>query len=282
MVEKAGHKTGMHKMRIEWINEGKPKSSAEDDEEPEPELNRTEAIFGKQTTDTRQKTPTPRDDDPFGDDDDIYNATPKPKATQKTANEIPEEDDLDALMAETEASEQQGQGKAPSSFTSIFGGFGGGESHQSSSRANEPDEDDLDALMAEAEALPTQSKPEPPRTSAAVVNQGQGAAMDAEDDEDALEALMAETESQGSVSKRGKASVSQTESSGPTKGKAPAPTTVPADDEDDLDALMAEAEADMGSKAMPHKPSGPDGNKDEAEEFGAEEEALMAEMDGPW
>ncbi|KAI1765782.1 Swi3-domain-containing protein [Hypoxylon sp. FL1150] len=211
MAEKAGHKKYMRMKRMEWIDEGKPKCAGldEDDDlfgEPtnEPE-ERAAAIFPAriapifQNPETeRPKTPA-RDDVP-DDDEDFYNATPMASKTTQPANAVtfdnkgnaaegstslfgnggePDDDDLDALMAEEEA-----QRTKPS--TSIFGNG----SSRPLQRHNEPDEDDLDALMAEAEAE-TQPKPSNSGPSAGP----KPANPAASDEDDDLDALMAEAES---------------------------------------------------------------------------------------
>lgn len=133
MVEKMGHKKKIITERMNWINEGKPKSVHQDSLFDEPVLPPREYTDAEARTriapvfqslvSQRPKTP-----DLFGDDDedDIYGATPK-RATQPRAggssntdsvyggaqaslfgparvvDDGPPEDDLDALMAESEA-----------------------------------------------------------------------------------------------------------------------------------------------------------------------------------
>ncbi|KAG4217457.1 hypothetical protein PC116_g34062, partial [Phytophthora cactorum] len=89
----------------------------------------------------------------------------------------PDEDDLDALMAEEEAQRTKS--------TSIFGNG----TTKPSQPADEPDEDDLDALMAEAEAH--QEPPKQPPNPATKPTQ-----PTLDNDEDDLDALMAEAENE--------------------------------------------------------------------------------------
>ncbi|KAI8722601.1 Chromosome segregation in meiosis protein [Fusarium sp. LHS14.1] len=140
MVEKAGHKKRVVIARNEWINEGKPKDHiANGDEEEEEDLfgeNNTSQPAGPEPTTTSTTEPsrakTPQQDNDVPDDDDIYDATPRQvRHTLPIRNEVPEEDDLEALIAEAE-----GQDAAKKSKPS----------------EPEPDGDDLDALMAEAES----------------------------------------------------------------------------------------------------------------------------------
>lgn len=142
MVEKMGHKRQMQMARMEWINEGKPKSSIheeslfdepavprEENGEKEKSAGRVAPIFEKAATVTeRLKTPNGEDKEI----DDLYDATPRA-----------------ARSAQTE-----GQG-------SIFGGGNGGGSLFGSAKSqvveDEPPEDDLDALLAEEEMMQAES-----------------------------------------------------------------------------------------------------------------------------
>lgn len=200
MVEKTGHKKYMQAKRIEWIEEGKPKPPRDDDDEDifgesnqQPEEReaakfpaRVAPIFQNRGS---ERPKTPALDDLFGDED-LYDATPRaPKTAAAPAagslfgsgggaqpSDMPDDDDLDALMAEEEA-----QRKAPAN--SIFG-------NGSAARPHEPsEEDDLDALMAEAEA-----QTNPPKPNSSAVPQPKPPA--AEEDEDDLDALMAEAEAE--------------------------------------------------------------------------------------
>ncbi|KAH8589711.1 replication fork protection component Swi3-domain-containing protein [Bisporella sp. PMI_857] len=164
MVEKMGHKKRMQMMRMEWINEGKPRSSVHEDSlfdqpetariedgEREKAASRIAPIFEKNPTE-KPKTPEPGVD---ADMEDLYGATPK--ATRRE----PADDSQDSLF-----------GGRPS----IFG--------NSNNAHDGPPEDDLDALLAEEERMQiektTQSKPR----SQPVV----------EENFDDLDALMAEEE----------------------------------------------------------------------------------------
>jgi replication fork protection complex subunit Csm3/Swi3 len=152
MVEKMGHKKMMQTARVEWINEGKPRSSVHEDSifnEPAPQRPEHEGrektapriapIFAKATTE-RPKTPV-RDelDALFGDDEDIYDATPKAAGGNQVEGPISQTD-------------------------SLFGGgasiFGPGKE---ASNGEDFPENDLDALLAEEESM--QSGPNPTATS---------------------------------------------------------------------------------------------------------------------
>ncbi|KAI1658764.1 Swi3-domain-containing protein [Daldinia decipiens] len=213
MAEKAGHKKYMRMKRMEWIEEGKPKPAGLDgddddlfgDSHDQPE-ERAPAVFPARIAPIFQDrgnegAHTPIRDDVPDDDDDIYGATPQPlRTTQPTSKLLigngsastgpanaslfgngdePDEDDLDALMAEEEA-----QRPKP---VFVFGN-GGGKPSQS---RDEPEEDDLDALMAEAEA-----HHEPPKQLSNLTARPAQPSVQT-DEEDDLDALMAEAENEG-------------------------------------------------------------------------------------
>ncbi|CEI61220.1 hypothetical protein FVEN_g6054 [Fusarium venenatum] len=163
MVEKAGHKKRVIIARNEYVNESKPKDTVADDE--------GEDLFGQDSisrpTDEAMRPRTPEQDRDVPDDDDLYDATPRPsRPIVPIRNDVPEEDDLEALIAEAE-----GQDRA----------------QKARPAQKEPDEDDLDALMAEAEGQAMTKKPGPPRQ---------------DPNEDDLDALMAEAESRDQTIKR--------------------------------------------------------------------------------
>lgn len=155
MVEKVGHKRQMQVARMEWINEGRPKSSVDEDilfDDPalpteesgqrEKTAPRIAPIFEKVAT-QRPKTPS-ADADADAEMADLYDATPR-------------------------AARQPAQTE---NHSSIFGGDNGGGSLFGPAKGavdDGPPEDDLDALLAEEEmiqaessksqAAPTVSKP---------------------------------------------------------------------------------------------------------------------------
>lgn len=248
MAEKAGHKKYMRMKRMEWIDEGKPKLAGLDEDEDlfgdstnQPE-ERAPAIFPARVapifqTQEAERPRTPTQDDVPDDEEDFYNATPLASRTKQPANTTtsgnsgnaagasstslfgnggePDEDDLDALMAEEEA-------QRPKPSTSIFGNG----SSAAPRRQNEPDEDDLDALMAEAEAM---TQPKPSNSSSSAVPKPVHAAADDEDDD--LDALMAEAE--------GQAQAPQSQSASSSKPKEAADTSKDGADADE-EAAMAE------------------------------------------
>lgn len=205
MVEKAGHNKKLQHTRAEWINEGRPKTTIIDEdgdadvtEQPEDsthkQADRIAPIFERSGT-GRQTTPGM--DDLFGEEDDIYNATPvggrrNDGAAGATGDE-PDEDELDALMAmEGDHTSKPSNTTKPNgaAVTSIFGD---GKPKAAPQTHPQPDDfDELDALIAEAEDRPPQQKPDPTaaKISAQTANDGGAEAGD----EDDLDALMAESE----------------------------------------------------------------------------------------
>lgn len=225
MVEKVGHKSKVKELRVEWINEGRPKPSivdeyvdalaAEQDQQDgsaaPKQAERVAPTFEKAAGGRMQ---TPEADDLFGDVDDIYNATPigsrRTGAAAETGRE-PDDDELDALMAEAEAGGPATATKSSAEpYKSLFG-----DGKPKAAPAQPEDDDDLDALVAEAEAEQGSRQ-----SSAATKNSGKALRTDGDDDDmDDLDALMAEaeaeTESAPAKSVSGRAGASAPEPSAP-------------------------------------------------------------------
>jgi len=148
MVEKMGHKKQMQSMRMEWINEGKPRASTQDDsifdepnlparsDEREKTASRVAPIFEKTATE-RPKTPVVDED---AEMDDLYDATPR-APRQKSI-----EGGTQALL--------------PGASASIFGPA------KNVATVDEPPEDDLDALLAEEEMLQAEAAKSKPNSTA--------------------------------------------------------------------------------------------------------------------
>jgi replication fork protection complex subunit Csm3/Swi3 len=299
MVEKTGHKTTMRSARLQWIDETKPRAATPDDDEDNriyrgaagPQLpDRVAPIFEDASRAAGERAKTPTADDLFGDDD-IYNATPvrntasTAPARQVAGDDVPDDDDLDALMAEAESEAKTQQPGSAAPFESIFGN---GTKTTALGPAGVPDDDDLDALMAEAEAQSGPTRPNQPVVSGSIFGDGkpkQQPTHGSGDDGDDLDALMAEAEAE--------AATEVNRPSQPTGGKAaasgsaqPAAKGADFDDEDDLDALMAEAEAEADGGARPSdvtkKPSSTQADTGHKTASFEEDEEAMAELDGLW
>ncbi|EMT74547.1 Chromosome segregation in meiosis protein 3 [Fusarium odoratissimum] len=119
MVEKAGHKKRVMIARNDYINESKPKDRTADDEEEDDMFGENDASKPTEQEGTRPKTP--EQDTGVPDDDDLYDATPR--AAQRNSgpivpirNDVPEDDDFEALIAEAateshdQTSKEKGQG----------------------------------------------------------------------------------------------------------------------------------------------------------------------------
>ncbi|GKT51289.1 chromosome segregation in meiosis protein 3 [Colletotrichum spaethianum] len=117
MVEKAGHKKQIALKRMDWINEGKPKpweadeDRTEENAEPTAQKDMTLLVPAEGTGPEQQRPKTPEGGD-VPDEDDIYGATllapvrSQDKERSRRRTEEPEDDDLDALMAEADAATQ--------------------------------------------------------------------------------------------------------------------------------------------------------------------------------
>ncbi|KAL7928990.1 replication fork protection component Swi3 domain-containing protein [Trichoderma chlorosporum] len=177
MVEKAGHKKALVTARSEWINEGRPKAGNDGDDDDldigavaiTEDSQATEAGI---STQNRQKTPE-RDQVP--DDDDLYGATPRAPARSTNPlrpappNDAPDDDDLEALMAEAESMDSR---QAATATT---------KQNTTSGTQHLDEEDDLDALIAEAEA---QDRPGGHPTE-----KSKGGAQDFADEEEAMQEM---------------------------------------------------------------------------------------------
>ncbi|KAL7816740.1 Swi3 domain-containing protein [Trichoderma gracile] len=148
MVEKAGHKKALVAARNEWINEGRPKASNNEDDDDDFDIGAV-AISGDSQAipeDGRQRTQkTPERDNDVPDDDDLYDATPRAGRSTNAlrtapSNDAPDDDDLEALMAEAESMDSRPGPAAPS-----------GASTNKGNHSIAEEEDALDALIAEAE-----------------------------------------------------------------------------------------------------------------------------------
>ncbi|TQW01281.1 hypothetical protein V2A60_002288 [Cordyceps javanica] len=159
MVEKAGHKKRLMVARGEWLDERRPKSTEDKEDDPFdledrpdtaadaiaavslPERPTAGRLIQDRDGAQRPSTPTRDHPDDFSEDDDLYNVTPRagprPGLTALQPD-APDDDDLDALMAEAEDH----------------------DSRRPVEKAVQPQEDgdDMDDLIAEAEAQDSRPK----------------------------------------------------------------------------------------------------------------------------
>ncbi|KAK1701582.1 replication fork protection component Swi3-domain-containing protein [Colletotrichum godetiae] len=112
MVEKAGHKRQIGLKRMEWINEGKPRPWEADGDRMEDPVEKvseqTDQAFTAPVSATvplQQNMGTPERGDTMGLED-IYDSTPLARKQDRDVStlqpEEPDDDDLDALMAEAD------------------------------------------------------------------------------------------------------------------------------------------------------------------------------------
>lgn len=154
MVEKMGHKKMMQVARMEWVNEGKPQNRVEEEDGlfDEPQLPARERSERIAPIFEKAKEKTPDVGGLFGDDDDLYDATPRAVRTQpavggggtslfgparNTTLDDEMDDDLGALLA------QEGSMVTEKPAVAARKEVAGDEDF----------DDDLDALMAEEEAM---------------------------------------------------------------------------------------------------------------------------------
>ncbi|KAK2007506.1 replication fork protection component Swi3 [Colletotrichum eremochloae] len=148
MVEKAGHKKQIALKRMDWINEGKPKPWEADEDKTEEGAKSTAqkkdiTPLAPAVRGTVEERPIMPEGGHMPDDDDIYGATPLmpvigwEQEQSKRPIEEPEDDDLDALMAEADAiSQARAQPQQTSAVKSVSDDFA-----------------DEEAAMAEMEGL---------------------------------------------------------------------------------------------------------------------------------
>jgi replication fork protection complex subunit Csm3/Swi3 len=133
MIEKLGHKKRIQMMRREWIEEGKPKPQRHEDEEDDAN-NHNQTPSGQEEPDEDQLDALLAESE-----------TISPSTTPKTTNaqpandqEEPDQDELDALMAEDAMNETTTTAAAPKSL------FGGPPSLATSTTRRPPDVDNFD------------------------------------------------------------------------------------------------------------------------------------------
>ncbi len=249
LVEKVGHSKRMQIMRKEWIDEGKPgyirdKGRNRDDHEQEKDTD--DLYAGDKPAEDKNTSSTAAQAEEEGDSLFIPDSRRSGKDVNNE-NDLPEDDELDALLAEQDASISTVQPRLSNNKTGM------------DVDVEFESEDDLDALLAEQETrrpAPTASAPSwapkskaKPKSSPFDENEGDDEGMDDNDD---LDAFLAEQEAR-------------------SKPKTTQLTTMqhePADlllndnededlmDNDDLDALLAEQEARQATSQP--RPSGED------------------------
>lgn len=228
LIEKVGHSKRMNVMRKEWIDESKPgyiskKSLAGKDEFEDDDLYAAGEVNPIENRPEQPSNAAPNTSADVGMADDSLFITDSNTNRKSTANdELPEDDELEALLAEQETRQ------APAKT-------------QISTNPDSEGEDDLDALLAEQETRRPQApasshtRDQPPRPTPRAPQPFD------DDEEDELDVLIAEQEAE--ARSRPPPTQAQSLQSGPAAPKRP--SGIFDDDEDDedlddLDALLAE------------------------------------------
>jgi replication fork protection complex subunit Csm3/Swi3 len=244
LVEKVGHSKRMQVMRKEWIDEGKPgyikkKSSADKDEFEDDDLYGSgEVNTMENRTDQRSEATPNTSKDLDVADDSLFIADSNTNRNPSADDDLPEDDELEALLAEQETRQAPPKAQATTNFDS-------------------EGEDDLDALLAEQDTRRVSAP-----TSSRTGNQRSGPTprveQPFEDEEDELDALLAEQEAEI----RSKPSTTQIQSppAGPATPKRPSHPFEDDEDEDedmdDLDALLAEQDARQTQQSISRPSAG--------------------------
>lgn len=272
LVEKVGHSKRMQVMRREWIDEGKPgyitKTSLanKDDFETDDlygsgEVNTAESR-DKQTSHSIPNTSTGLD----AADDSLFIADSNTNHNSNDDRDLPEDDELDALMAEQET--RPAPSKAQATFDNV----------------DSEGEDDLDALLAEQETQRVATSTSTSRQAAGVQQLGTTShtpnPFNDDDDEDELDALIADQEAESLT--RPQPSTTQVQSS-PSKPLpvSQRPSRIFEDDDDngemdDLDALLAEQDSLQASRSTSAQSAGATRTGEGVNEESEGTEAIMA------
>ncbi|KAL3418916.1 chromosome segregation in meiosis protein 3 [Phlyctema vagabunda] len=153
MVEKMGHKKMMQTMRMEWINEGKPRPSE-----------RESSLFEEPTLPPQEEEQRP------GTAPRIAPIFEKPTTQRPTTPDHPPDDEMEDLYDATPRPARQAQPAATEATTSIFGAGNSIFGPQKTPVDDGPPDDDLDALLAEEEIMNTKNVPSAPKPAAPPVD----------------------------------------------------------------------------------------------------------------
>ncbi|KAI7184140.1 hypothetical protein KC343_g13903 [Hortaea werneckii] len=179
MVEKVGHSKRMQITRRGWMDATKPHRREDSPERLEDVAMRDDA--------DEDRSPDGTGDDIFGDRANDQQQDTK-HSEQRNGDGVPEDDDLDALMAENGDGHQNNASQQQQRKSKPTGPFEEDDD-------DGPDEDELDALLAEENPAPPVSAPQQSQQRRGPFEEEDGP------DEDELDALMAE---EGSKSDRNK------------------------------------------------------------------------------
>lgn len=218
----------MQVMRKEWIDEGKPgyaREKAEKKQEGE-EKELDDLYAGDETVGLGGEQSASNATD--ADGDALFIPDSRPTENNQDENDLPEDDELEALLTEQDA-------RPPSHLPSAS---------KTALDNDSEGEDDLDALLAEQETR--RAPPNTSGSSSAPIPSSKPQAsplVEDEEDMDDLDALLAEQETRSKPS-----STAQSTFDNATTRSAKRPTILDDEedllnDDDDLDALIADQEA---------------------------------------
>lgn len=144
MIEKLGHSRQLQFMRRTWIDEGKPKPSDEPEDEGQdhPSMLREKSTLAVATTEQSSELGEAPHAAKNAPDDSGQTATRSTNGLPEVNDEFPEEDELDALLAETSR-------ERLSATRSLFGGGGLAPASKHGAARNEEDmfADEMEAMQ---------------------------------------------------------------------------------------------------------------------------------------
>lgn len=234
LVEKVGHSKRMQIMRKEWIDEGKPgyarKWGRKDELDQDPAA---DDLFGGDKPAESSSTPSANAtavNVETGGDSLFIPDSRSANDFRPGEDNLPEDDELEALLADQDATTSLRQMSAPAKPTVDMDSEG---------------DDDLDALLAEQESRRTMNSSNTPATKSNPSPFDDGDDDEGMGDDDDLDALLAEQETRYQPTSKVTKQSPQTSSKPPEHEEA--------DGEDDLDALLAEQETRQ-SASRAHAP----------------------------
>ena len=259
LVEKAGHSRRMQLMRKEWIDEGKPgyirekeaqKKSAKEEQKTDEMYAGDEALMSGSNNE-------PSFIGNAAEDDSLFVPDSRPsKNNEEGDTGLPEDDELDALLAEQETRTSSRPTSAPKKVV----------------EEDSEGEDDLEALLAEQEsrrAPASATAPSAPsKQTDSIFNE------DEDEDMDDLDALLTEQATRSRPSSGSNTSSGQPTAVKTQQSASPNEEEDLIEDDDELDALFAEQEARQEVVTKPTVPVPTSAEKSCATPVAVEKEML--------
>ncbi|EXJ90419.1 hypothetical protein A1O1_03520 [Capronia coronata CBS 617.96] len=242
LIEKVGHSKRMQTMRKEWIDQGKPGYARDKGRQKQDEERETDDLYGDNPPADKNIPGAAVD----GDDSLFIPDTGASHEPAAIFDDMPEDDDLDALLAEQDTSMTH---TAPSRLRTAMDMDSEGE-------------DDLDALLAEQE---TRKAPTSTTSASKPVSKVKTSPFDDDDDDDEdmddLDALLAEQETRANLNTAITDPATEAPNSSATTLKKSTTTQdedlIVDDIDDDLDAVLADQEALQQASTRPQSSAPP-------------------------